>query len=136
MMCLLKALMQQFILQSRNLSFPIYRMRREIDYQLEHADNFSGDLILANERSKSPYKASWIAQFRALLWRSFLSVIKEPMIMQVRFAQTIVSNRVFLPASTRSVPPGIHFALLLLLLVLLVVGGRPLIKLGNISADS
>jgi hypothetical protein len=39
----------------------------------------------------------------------------------------------FLPASTRSVPPGIHFALLLLLLVLL---GRPLIKLGTFSADS
>jgi hypothetical protein len=38
----------------------------------------------------------------------------------------------FLPASTRSVPPGIHFALLLLLLLL----GRPLIKLGTISADS
>jgi hypothetical protein len=39
---------------------------------------------------------------------------------------------VFLPASTRSVQPGIHFALLLLLLVLWV----PLIKLGIISADS
>jgi hypothetical protein len=54
----------------------------------------------------------------------------------------------FLPASTRSVPPGIHFALLLLLLLLVVVVlllvlvlvllllGRPLVKLGTISADS
>jgi RecA/RadA recombinase len=42
---------------------------------------------------------------------------------------------IFLPASTRSVPPGIHFALLLLLL-LVVLLGRPLIKLGTISADS
>jgi hypothetical protein len=38
----------------------------------------------------------------------------------------------FLPASTRSVPPGIHFALLLLLVVVVVLG-RPLIKLGNFS---
>jgi hypothetical protein len=38
---------------------------------------------------------------------------------------------VFLPASTRSVPPGIHFALLLLVVLL----WRPLIKLGTISAD-
>jgi hypothetical protein len=37
----------------------------------------------------------------------------------------------FLPASTRSVPPGIHFALLLLLLL-----WRPLVKLGTISDDS
>jgi hypothetical protein len=44
-----------------------------------------------------------------------------------------IDKHTFLPASTRSVPPGIHFALLLLLLLLL---GRPLIKLGTISADS
>jgi hypothetical protein len=42
-------------------------------------------------------------------------------------------EELFLPASTRSVPPGIHFALLLLLLLLLLLGGRPLIKLGNFS---
>jgi hypothetical protein len=53
------------------------------------------------------------------------------------------SQNLFLPASTRSVPPGIHFALLLLLvlvllllLLLLLLLGRPLIKLGTISADS
>ena len=40
--------------------------------------------------SKSPYKASWWAQFQALLWRSFLAVIKDPLIMQVRLAQTMV----------------------------------------------
>jgi hypothetical protein len=45
-------------------------------------------------------------------------------------------ERHFLPASTRSVPPGIHFALLLLLLLVVLVLGRPLIKLVTISADS
>merc|ERR1719282_848131 len=39
---------------------------------------------------KSPYKASWFSQFSALMWRSFLSVIKEPLIVKVRIAQTIV----------------------------------------------
>ena len=52
--------------------------------------------ILANgeemsRKNKSPYKASWGAQFNALMWRSFLSVIKEPLIVKVRIAQTIVS---------------------------------------------
>ena len=40
--------------------------------------------------SKSPYKASWWEQFKALLWRSWLAVVKEPMIMKVRFIQTIM----------------------------------------------
>ncbi|XP_060528288.1 ABC transporter G family member 5-like [Cylas formicarius] len=39
---------------------------------------------------KSPYKASWFAQFRAVLWRSWLSIIKEPLLMRVRLMQTIL----------------------------------------------
>ena len=44
--------------------------------------------------NKSPYKASWWKQFQALLWRSFLAVIKDPLIMQVRIAQTMVISLV------------------------------------------
>lgn len=40
--------------------------------------------------NKSPYKASWCEQFRAVLWRSWLSVIKEPILIKVRFLQTVV----------------------------------------------
>lgn len=32
-------------------------------------------------KSRSPYKASWVAQFRAVLWRSWMSMIKEPMVL-------------------------------------------------------
>lgn len=39
---------------------------------------------------RSPYKASWCTQFRAVLWRSWLSVTKEPMLIKVRFLQTIM----------------------------------------------
>jgi hypothetical protein len=48
----------------------------------------------------------------------------------------LLQQQWFLPASTRSVPPGIHFALLLLLVLVLVLLRRPLVKLGTISADS
>ncbi|KAH0946841.1 hypothetical protein HN011_008567 [Eciton burchellii] len=39
---------------------------------------------------RSPYKASWCEQFRAVLWRSWLSMIKEPILIKVRLLQTIM----------------------------------------------
>ena len=39
------------------------------------------------------YRASWFTQFYAVLWRSWLSVLKEPMLVKVRVLQTIVSQR-------------------------------------------
>ncbi|XP_071555075.1 protein white-like isoform X1 [Temnothorax nylanderi] len=39
---------------------------------------------------RSVYKASWCEQFRAVLWRSWLSVIKEPILIKVRLLQTIM----------------------------------------------
>lgn len=44
---------------------------------------------------KSPYKANWFAQFRAVLWRSVLSVIREPNVLQVKLFQTVVSIAFF-----------------------------------------
>ncbi len=41
---------------------------------------------------KSPYKASWLAQFNAVMWRSWLSMRKEPLLIKVRLLQTVVSN--------------------------------------------
>lgn len=43
-----------------------------------------------SQSSGSPYKATWCEQFRAVLWRSWLSVIKEPILIKVRLLQTIV----------------------------------------------
>ncbi|KMZ07983.1 uncharacterized protein Dsimw501_GD28510 [Drosophila simulans] len=34
------------------------------------------------------YKATWFMQFRAVLWRSWLSVLKEPLLVKVRLIQT------------------------------------------------
>lgn len=43
------------------------------------------------EIKRSPYKASWFAQFRAVLWRSVLSILREPGVLRVKAFQTIVS---------------------------------------------
>uniref|UniRef100_A0A1B6ICC2 Protein white n=1 Tax=Homalodisca liturata TaxID=320908 RepID=A0A1B6ICC2_9HEMI len=40
--------------------------------------------------SVSMYKASWCAQFRAVFWRSWLSVNKEPVLIKVRILQTLM----------------------------------------------
>ncbi|XP_078047222.1 protein white isoform X1 [Augochlora pura] len=40
--------------------------------------------------NRSPYKATWCEQFRAVLWRSWLSVIKEPILIKIRLLQTIM----------------------------------------------
>lgn len=37
------------------------------------------------------YRATWFTQFRAILWRSWLTVLKEPMLVKVRLIQTFVS---------------------------------------------
>lgn len=39
---------------------------------------------------QSVYKASWFGQFKALLWRSFISNIREPMIIRVKLTQYLV----------------------------------------------
>ena len=70
------------------------KVHQELGRQLEvGGQKTNKSLGLVDEKkSSSPYKASWWSQFKALLWRSFLSVIKEPIIMQVRIVQTIVSS--------------------------------------------
>lgn len=43
------------------------------------------------ESNIDPYKATWWGQFRALLWRSFITNSREPMITRIKLSQTIVS---------------------------------------------
>ena len=44
----------------------------------------------------SGYRSSWWTQFRAILWRSWITVIKEPMLVKVRLIQTVVSTLILL----------------------------------------
>jgi len=64
-------------------------VEQEVQFQIQHALQTSSD-DLKKSVNRSPYKASWIEQFRATMWRSFLSVIKEPMLMHVRVISTVV----------------------------------------------
>lgn len=49
------------------------------------------DSLVDVQVKKWPYKASWWSQFRNVLWRSWLEVIREPMLIKVRFFQVMVS---------------------------------------------
>lgn len=44
----------------------------------------------SNGNGVEKFRVSWWAQFRAILWRSWLTVLKEPMLVRVRLLQTFV----------------------------------------------
>lgn len=48
------------------------------------------DYLQFLDARNSPYKASWWAQLRAVLWRSWISIIKEPLLIKVRLLQTLI----------------------------------------------
>lgn len=48
------------------------------------------DIWQGSEIYKNPYKANWFAQFRAVLWRSWLNITKETVFVKVRIIQTTV----------------------------------------------
>ena len=43
----------------------------------------------------SPYKASWGEQFTALLWRSWLSIVKDPLILKIRIGTSVVRLNIY-----------------------------------------
>ncbi|XP_049837353.1 protein white-like [Schistocerca gregaria] len=60
----------------------------------QHANGDSDDeqvvALVAAGRGSSPYKTGWCDQMRAVLWRSWLSVIKEPVLIKMRMLQTMM----------------------------------------------
>ncbi|CAH1154007.1 unnamed protein product [Phaedon cochleariae] len=50
--------------------------------------------IWSNGEENCPYKASWWAQFQAVLWRSWISIMKHPSLVKVRLLQTIMVSLV------------------------------------------
>ncbi|XP_031332548.1 protein white-like [Photinus pyralis] len=43
-------------------------------------------------REESPYKSSWCTQLRVLLWRSWLSDMRDPLIIRMRVGQVIITE--------------------------------------------
>ncbi|CAL8086730.1 unnamed protein product [Orchesella dallaii] len=69
----------------------------EAQYALKMAARFERDdrlSVMLREiskvRKKSPFKASWCAQFRACLWRSVITILKDPLVMKIQLFQTIL----------------------------------------------
>lgn len=55
--------------------------------------NANGEQLLsADGNGDEGYRASWWTQLRAILWRSWLTVLKEPLLVRVRLIQTVVST--------------------------------------------
>ncbi|GAB0088557.1 Protein white [Sergentomyia squamirostris] len=48
------------------------------------------DLPMAIAGGVKRYKAPWFTQIRAIVWRSWISVIKEPLLVKVRIIQTLM----------------------------------------------
>jgi len=70
-----------------------YGMRVILEAETVHGEDSLKRFKDSENTCRSPYKASWCEQFRAVLWRSWLSVIKEPILIKVRLLQTIVRFR-------------------------------------------
>lgn len=49
------------------------------------------EIALRRKARKRRCRATWCTQFRVILWRSWMSMLKEPMLVRVRLIQTIVS---------------------------------------------
>jgi hypothetical protein len=58
--------------------------------------NSSENEMSGKKVQKSPYKASIFDQFRAVLWRSLISVFREPAVLRVKSFQIIVGISVYL----------------------------------------
>ncbi|GLG96976.1 Protein brown [Gryllus bimaculatus] len=74
------------------------------------------------DASCSPYKASWIAQFRAVFWRSWLSVLKEPILIRVRMLQTLVHNQLVDMFNVRIDAKGLSFQMVSLMIGIIYFG--------------
>lgn len=54
----------------------------------------NSDLINEDPKmgKRAPYKANWFQQFSAVMWRSFLTVIRDPQILVVKASSSVVSQ--------------------------------------------
>eukprot|EP00090_Calanus_glacialis_P000149 TRINITY_DN10091_c0_g1_i1.p1 TRINITY_DN10091_c0_g1~~TRINITY_DN10091_c0_g1_i1.p1 ORF type:complete len:664 (-),score=109.27 TRINITY_DN10091_c0_g1_i1:412-2403(-) len=58
-------------------------------------ENKAIEIEFNSKNTRSQYKSSFCGQMRALLWRSWLSNMKEPMVTRIRFFQVITAAIVF-----------------------------------------
>lgn len=54
------------------------------------SNSYTTKLKPLNGNGFEGYRATWWTQFRAILWRSWSTVLKEPLLVRVRLIQTVV----------------------------------------------
>lgn len=75
-------------------SFAVSPTYTEIMKKISALNSSPGEpLRSVNGNGSKGYRASAWTQFRAILWRSWLTVLKEPLLVKVRIIQTVVSIR-------------------------------------------
>jgi len=52
--------------------------------------HYTEDSDLLMPEKKSPYKANWLQQFLAVLWRCSITILRAPQALRVQVMQTIV----------------------------------------------
>lgn len=72
-------------------SFASSPIASEISQQISALSGSSSEpLKSVNGNGSRGYRATSLTQFRAILWRSWLTVLKEPLLVKVRLIQTVV----------------------------------------------
>lgn len=66
-----------------------------VDFIHDVRKKSTGYLHAVEDNGFLGYRATWCTQFRAILWRSWINVLKEPMLVKVRLIQTMVICFVF-----------------------------------------
>ncbi|XP_023332555.1 protein white [Eurytemora carolleeae] len=62
---------------------------KQLMLEVNKEDQVVNDTENMRVNDRSPYKASWTAQFSALSWRTYRALIKEPLIIKIRITQAI-----------------------------------------------
>lgn len=72
-------------------SFAVSPISTEINQKINALSASSSEpLRSVNGSGSKGYRATSLTQFRAILWRSWLTVLKEPLLVKVRLIQTVV----------------------------------------------
>ena len=61
-----------------------------VEHEITNGQNRSNEDGADKKKRRSPYKANWFRQFFAVLWRSFLSVLRDPQILLVKGSSSVV----------------------------------------------
>ncbi len=66
---------------------------REQDHQKQSSYHQTEGMMMQmnnNNFSSSPYRAGWLAQFRAVFWRSWITIIRDPRILVAKIGAAVV----------------------------------------------